>query len=106
MVTRSKPYAAKSCVATSEIAWRVRAFLLSRSSTGASAVNSAITQRLHRVEVWHQVCEGGAMTDSPAIEAQGLVKRYGGNVALDGVDVKVPGGSVYGLLGPNGAGKT
>src|SRR4051794_21560089 len=106
MVTRSKPCAAKSCVATSEIAWRVRAFLLSRSPTGASALNSAITQRLHRVEVWHQVCEVGAMTDSPAIEAQGLVKRYGEKVALDGVDLEVPGGSVCGLLGPNGAGKT
>jgi len=46
------------------------------------------------------------MTDSPAIEAQGLVKRYGEKVALDGVDLEVPGGSVCGLLGPNGAGKT
>src|SRR4051794_21317963 len=49
------------------------------------------------------------MTPSPsplAIEAVGLVKRYGEKVALDGVDLEVPRGSVCGLLGPNGAGKT
>ncbi len=43
---------------------------------------------------------------SPAIEIQGLGKRYGDTVALDGVDLTVPEGSVYGFLGPNGAGKT
>jgi ABC-2 type transport system ATP-binding protein len=41
-----------------------------------------------------------------AIEAAGLVKRYGAKVALDGVDLDVPRGAVCGLLGPNGAGKT
>jgi len=40
------------------------------------------------------------------IEAQGLVKRYGAVVALDGLDLTVPEGTVTGLLGPNGAGKT
>ncbi|GAA3224579.1 ATP-binding cassette domain-containing protein [Actinocorallia longicatena] len=40
------------------------------------------------------------------IEAEGLVKRYGGTRALDGVDLVVPRGSVVGVLGPNGAGKT
>src|SRR6266545_4684331 len=43
---------------------------------------------------------------SPAIEAAGLVKRYGETTALAGVDLTVPPGAVYGLLGPNGAGKT
>ena len=42
----------------------------------------------------------------PAIEAQGLVKRYGDVVALDRVDLRVGAGTVLGLLGPNGAGKT
>src|SRR3954447_4792840 len=41
-----------------------------------------------------------------AIEAQGLVKRYGDKAALDGVDLDVPRGSVCALLGPNAAGKT
>ena len=41
-----------------------------------------------------------------AIEAKGLVKRYGSVVALDGLDLAVPEGTVTGLLGPNGAGKT
>jgi ABC-2 type transport system ATP-binding protein len=41
-----------------------------------------------------------------AIEARGLVKRYKGVTALDGVDLTVPTGTVLGLLGPNGAGKT
>src|SRR5690242_588391 len=40
------------------------------------------------------------------IEATGLRKRFGGVVALDGIDLHVPKGVVFGLLGPNGAGKT
>ena len=41
-----------------------------------------------------------------AIEARGLVKRFDGFVAVDGVDLSVPEGAIYGILGPNGAGKT
>jgi ABC-2 type transport system ATP-binding protein len=41
-----------------------------------------------------------------AIEASGLVKSFGETCAVDGVDLTVRGGSVYGVLGPNGAGKT
>jgi ABC-2 type transport system ATP-binding protein len=41
-----------------------------------------------------------------AIETSGLVKSFGATRALDGVDLRIPRGSVYGLLGPNGAGKT
>ena len=45
--------------------------------------------------------------NGPAIEARGLVKRYGDEVlALDGVDLSIPANRIYGLLGPNGAGKT
>jgi ABC-2 type transport system ATP-binding protein len=47
------------------------------------------------------------MTESPlAIEATGLVKVFGDTRAVDGVDLAVRSGSVYGVLGPNGAGKT
>jgi ABC-2 type transport system ATP-binding protein len=41
-----------------------------------------------------------------AIEASGLVKSFGATRAVDGVDLSVPRGMVYGVLGPNGAGKT
>jgi ABC-2 type transport system ATP-binding protein len=48
------------------------------------------------------------MTSPPpiAIEAHGLVKRYGPKTALGGIDVSVPTGTVTAVLGPNGAGKT
>ena len=46
------------------------------------------------------------MSQPPAIEATGLVKRYGATTALGGVDISVPAGSVTAVLGPNGAGKT
>jgi ABC-2 type transport system ATP-binding protein len=41
-----------------------------------------------------------------AIEARALVKRFDDFTAVDGVDLAVPEGSIYGVLGPNGAGKT
>lgn len=43
---------------------------------------------------------------SYAIEAHGLVKHFGTTRAVDGIDLAVPAGTVYGVLGPNGAGKT
>ncbi len=47
-----------------------------------------------------------AMGGAPAIRASGVRKRFGSLTALDGVDLHVATGEVYGLLGPNGAGKT
>lgn len=41
-----------------------------------------------------------------AVEASGLVKAFGGNRAVDGVNLNVRTGTIYGVLGPNGAGKT
>jgi len=41
-----------------------------------------------------------------AVETRGLTKRFGANVAVDGVDLRVPRGCAFGYLGPNGAGKT
>jgi ABC-type multidrug transport system ATPase subunit len=45
------------------------------------------------------------MTEN-AITVEGVRKRYGDVIALDGIDLAVPTGTVFGLLGPNGAGKT
>ena len=41
-----------------------------------------------------------------AIAATGLVKKFGDRRVVDGVDIAVPKGAIYGVLGPNGAGKT
>ena len=40
------------------------------------------------------------------LQTQALVHRYGRDLVLDGIDLQVPTGSIYGFLGPNGAGKT
>jgi ABC-2 type transport system ATP-binding protein len=48
----------------------------------------------------------GAPPDDLAIRTAGLGKRYGDTVALEGLDLRVRRGEVYGYLGPNGAGKT
>ena len=46
------------------------------------------------------------MALEPAASASGLVKKFGGRRVVDGVDLVVPRGMIYGVLGPNGAGKT
>jgi len=46
------------------------------------------------------------MSDRPMIEAEGLRKVYGGNVAVSDVSLAVPAGRILGVLGPNGAGKS
>ncbi|HVW33449.1 MAG TPA: ATP-binding cassette domain-containing protein, partial [Acidimicrobiia bacterium] len=43
---------------------------------------------------------------APAVEVRGLVKAFGAVRAVDGVDLRVESGTVFGVLGPNGAGKT
>ena len=56
---------------------------------------------------WQAGGNAGVSDDRPlAIEARGLVKRFDGVTAVDGVDLSVPEGAIYGILGPNGAGKT
>ena len=56
--------------------------------------------------------QGGMHASAPApehpyaVEGHGLVKNFGNFRAVDGIDIVVPSGSIYGILGPNGAGKT
>lgn len=61
------------------------------------------TNRIHEQRVVKNSIGKGS---SLAIEATGLVKVFGTTRAVDGVDLSVPQGMVYGFLGPNGAGKT
>ncbi|GGB14560.1 ABC transporter ATP-binding protein [Flexivirga endophytica] len=49
---------------------------------------------------------GAALGSALAIETRGLTKVFGAQRAVDGIDLQVPTGSVYGFLGPNGSGKT
>ncbi|MFI6528941.1 ATP-binding cassette domain-containing protein [Streptomyces uncialis] len=50
--------------------------------------------------------KGDGRPSSAAVRAVGLRKSYGEKVVLDGIDLRIPAGSVFALLGPNGAGKT
>ncbi len=58
----------------------------------------------HSLFLWHQ--SFGAVYMIHAIEARGLVKIFDGFRAVDGIDLNIPEGSIFGILGPNGAGKT
>jgi branched-chain amino acid transport system ATP-binding protein len=46
------------------------------------------------------------VTSAPLLECRGLTRRFGGVVALDGLDLSIDPGTVLGLIGPNGSGKT
>src|SRR6516164_9571777 len=82
------------------------------TSTGASS--HAATQlrggakSTSRVEPGTGLVTGmnGRSSSLPAVRVEGVVKRFGATVALDGARLEVPAGMVFGLLGPNGAGKT
>ncbi|OQD51822.1 ABC transporter, partial [Streptomyces phaeoluteigriseus] len=50
--------------------------------------------------------QGDGTPPPAAISAIGLRKSYGDKVVLDGIDLRIPAGTVFALLGPNGAGKT
>jgi ABC-2 type transport system ATP-binding protein len=50
--------------------------------------------------------DAGLPVATPAVKTTGLVRRYGSVPAVDGIDLEVPRGEIYGFLGPNGAGKS
>jgi ABC transporter DrrB family efflux protein len=82
------------------------------TSTDASAHAAAQLRRgansTRRVEPGTDPVTGvnGRGSSVPAVRVEGVVKRFGATVALDGAELEVPAGMVFGLLGPNGAGKT
>ncbi len=73
----------------------------------ATSDTAALDTNVRRIENARPIAALGSATDAPfAIQARGLVKLYGDNVALGGIDLEVPTGTVTAVLGPNGAGKT
>src|SRR4051812_9085248 len=97
----------KRPVATSEMVVRVRAFFHARRPAGGTPAScteeeDAMTRTLHPLQNSVERVTLRSVTTN-AIEAHGLVKRYGEKRALDGVDLAVARGAVCALLGPNGA---
>jgi ABC-2 type transport system ATP-binding protein len=54
----------------------------------------------------HETGAGQRRADTVAIRAEGLVRQFGDVTAVDGIDLEIPQGEIYGFLGPNGAGKS
>ncbi len=75
-------------------------------TTGADAGHDAGHDTGHDIGEAQRPTRTRPRTAAPVIRTSGLVKRFGDLVALDGLDLEVPEGTVLGLLGPNGAGKT
>lgn len=55
---------------------------------------------------WGPGTSGGGTPSLPAVRAEGLVKTFGAQRAVDGIDLEIAQGEIFGVLGPNGAGKT
>ena len=72
----------------------------------AAAVSAACQPGTAVVSAAGRTVTGMTGNQANAITARGLTKRFGATTAVDGIDLTIPEGSVFGLLGPNGAGKT
>ncbi|MCX5226807.1 ATP-binding cassette domain-containing protein [Streptomyces sp. NBC_00233] len=67
---------------------------------------STTNHRTHTATAAAAAATAAPGTRSTAISATGLRKSYGDKVVLDGIDLRIPEGTIFALLGPNGAGKT
>src|SRR5690606_21479999 len=76
------------------------------SASAAASAKTSCSVSFEPPNMVHMGLGERADTGNLAIEARGLVKRFDGALAVDGVDLAVPEGAIYGVLGPNGAGKT
>jgi branched-chain amino acid transport system permease protein len=79
-----------------------------RRARGASVefLQQAAALRPRPLEVHHRVPPSAERAGRPLLEIRGVARRFGGLVAVDGVDLDVAEGSITGLIGPNGSGKT
>jgi ABC-2 type transport system ATP-binding protein len=67
---------------------------------------SLIVSRPVAAAIITRMKSGNGTGEGPALELAGLFKQFGGQAAVDHIDLAVPAGSFFGLVGPNGAGKT
>jgi branched-chain amino acid transport system permease protein len=74
----------------------------------AVVVEAAPSPRVETIPAWlrERASRAPAPGGAPLLEVHGLVKKFGGVIALNDVDLVVPRGAIIGLIGPNGAGKT
>ncbi|UXM90238.1 ABC transporter ATP-binding protein [Paenarthrobacter sp. JL.01a] len=75
-------------------------------STSSQASESQPSAAAGASQTPQQAPQPPAEAPLSALSIRGLAKRFGGKIAVDGINLEVPAGSFYGMVGPNGAGKT
>jgi branched-chain amino acid transport system permease protein len=73
--------------------------------TGPIPAEPATPPRVEGIPDWLRT-QGTPLHDPALLDVRGVTKHFGGVVALNQVDLRVPAGAIIGLIGPNGAGKT
>ncbi|HEY3068287.1 MAG TPA: branched-chain amino acid ABC transporter ATP-binding protein/permease, partial [Methylomirabilota bacterium] len=86
---------------------RIRPVAVPDDSEAVAVVESTPALRVDALPAWLRERARPAVTEAaPILEVQGVTKRFGGVVAVNGVDLVIPRGAIVSLIGPNGAGKT